>query len=107
MIFHLFFLLLVLLPMQRIRRLLGLDDGTIRGELVGFFAFTASSCHVLLFSCCCLNLVDCCVDSDAVPGSNDNVGLQTALGMLLLLLLLLLLLFLGSYALARMKKNEK
>ena len=45
---------------------------------------------------------DYCVDSDAVPGSTDNIGLQTAIGMLLLLLL-----FLCSFPSWREKmKNE-
>ena len=92
--------------LQMNRRLAGLNDWMIGGVLGGLFAFTASSCHVLLLSCCCcyccVNLVDCSVDSDAVPGSDDNIGLQTALGMLLLLSLLL---FLCSFALAR--KDEK
>ena len=100
------FLLLVLLSLQIICRLemnrkLGLDDGTIRDELGGLFASLASSCHVPLLFCCCscycccrINLFDCWVDSDAVSGSNDDIGIQylgpvTALGMLSSLLLLL------------------
>ena len=92
------------------RRLAGLNDWTIVGGVLrGSFAVTASSCHVLLLPCCCcyccVHLVDCSVDSDSVPGSNDNIGLKIALGMLLFLLLLLLFLFLCSFALAR--KDEK